>query len=153
MIERPPLPGVHFVFHDPSGGASDSTCLGIARRDGNVIVVEALREIGAPHDPESAIAEFAALLKLYGVREVTGDRYSARWNASAWERHGVRYKHSELNKSDLYLNLLPLLNSRGIRLLEIRARSISCATWNGAYRAAVATASTTRRARMTTLPT
>ena len=122
---RTPQPGAsYFAFHDPSGGAADSTCLGIAHREGTAIIVDCVREIPAPHDPESAVGEFASLLKQYRIRDVTGDRYAARWNSQAWERRGITYRHSELSKSELYLNLLPLLNSKGIRLLD-QARAVN----------------------------
>jgi len=34
--------------------------------------------------------------------------------------HGISYRHSELNRSQLYLNALPLINSKRLRLLDNR---------------------------------
>jgi hypothetical protein len=37
-------------------------------------VLDAVRERKQPFSPEDVVAEFAALLKSYGVTKVTGDR-------------------------------------------------------------------------------
>ena len=39
---------------------------------------------------------------------VTGDNYSAAWAETAFTKAGIRYERSELNKSELYLEALPL---------------------------------------------
>jgi hypothetical protein len=77
-----------------------------------------VREITAPFDPESATEEIAQLLALYKIDETTGDRYSGQWCAQAFEKRGVRYEHAEQNCSQLYLEMLPRVNARTIRLLD-----------------------------------
>ena len=75
--ERPPAKGVrYFSFTDPSGGSSDSMVCAVGHMDGDVLVVDAVREIRSPFDPESAVEEIAQLLALYNVSKTTGDRYS-----------------------------------------------------------------------------
>jgi hypothetical protein len=54
----------------------------------------------------------------YGLRTACGDRYAAEWVATAFEKRGVGHNHCELPRSALYLNLLPHLNSRTVRLLD-----------------------------------
>jgi hypothetical protein len=123
--ERPPFAGIkYFAFADPSGGSADSFTLAVAHAEGEQVVVDCLREIVAPFDPESAVREFAAVLKSYGIHEVVTDRYASAWNSTAWQRHGIRHRPSEQSKSDLYLSLLPRINSRTVRLLD-QPRSIN----------------------------
>jgi hypothetical protein len=52
------------------------------------------------------------------VREVVGDRYSEELIRERFRTHGVRYEVSHWTKSDLYVELLPLLTSRRARLLD-----------------------------------
>ena len=58
-------------------------------------------------------AEFAALLKQYRINKVIGDRYSAEWVVSSFKEHAISYEASERNKSEIYLEALPLF-SRGV---------------------------------------
>jgi hypothetical protein len=124
--ERAPLGGKkYFAFVDPSGGSSDSMTCAIGHLEGNhVVVVDCLREVFAPFDPDSCVDEFVQLLSRYGLRTACGDRYAAEWVATAFEKRGVSYNHCELPRSALYLNLLPHLNSRTVRLLD-NQRAIS----------------------------
>jgi hypothetical protein len=117
--ERSPQPGVHYVsFTDPSGGSNDSMTCGIGHKEGNIIVVDCLREIFAPFDPESVTDEFVNLFRSYGIRQTNGDRYAAAWVSQAFEKRGIEYRHSELAKSALYQNLLPHLNGKTVKLLD-----------------------------------
>ena len=49
---------------------------------------------------------------------MTGDRYAGQWCAQAFEKRGIHYTHSEAPKSGLYLDLVPKLNARTIRLVD-----------------------------------
>jgi hypothetical protein len=93
------------------------TCA-IGHREGDLILVDCLREIPSPFDPESVADEFAQLFKSYGLTRTSGDRYAAEWVAQAFEKRGIQYRQSELPKSDLYRNMLPHLNGKTIRLLD-----------------------------------
>jgi hypothetical protein len=56
--ERPPQPGKQYIsFTDPSGGSSDSMTCCVGHTEGDLIIVDAIREITAPFDPESATDE------------------------------------------------------------------------------------------------
>jgi hypothetical protein len=75
-------------------------------------------------DTEAVVSEFAAILKSYGLTYVYGDRYGAQWVADAFKRHGIDLRKSPHDRSGLYLNLLPMLNSGQARLLDLpRIRS------------------------------
>jgi hypothetical protein len=119
VFERPPVKGVRYVsFTDPSGGSSDSMVYAVGHLDDDILVVDCVREIKAPFDPESATEEIAQLLALYKIDETTGDRYSGRWCAQAFEKRGVRYEHAEQSRSQLYLEMLPRINAKTIRVLD-----------------------------------
>jgi hypothetical protein len=47
-----------------------------------------------------------------------GDKYAGQWVPSAFASHGIQFEQSARAKSDLYLDLLPLINSRSVELLE-----------------------------------
>jgi hypothetical protein len=93
--------------------------LGISHRTvGAKVVLDLLREVRPPFSPEAVTRDFAAVLKSYGISEVTGDRYAGEWPRERFRAHGITYKPSELNRSEIYIELLPLLNSRRVILLD-----------------------------------
>jgi hypothetical protein len=117
--ERPFTPGKKYsAFVDPSGGSSDSFTLAIAHKENETHVIDVAHEIPAPFDPESAVAEIVGILKRYRIRTVTGDRYAAEWTSTSFSRHGIKYQPSPMVRSDLYLEMLPALNSKRVRLLD-----------------------------------
>ncbi len=119
-LEIPPMDSRrYFGFADPSGGSRDSFTAAVAHLDENGrAVLDATREIKPPFDPESATAELCAFLKRYGLTRVTGDAYAGEWVPSAFRRHGIEYDRSELTRSGIYLELLPLVNGRQVQLLD-----------------------------------
>src|SRR5262249_59408402 len=46
------------------------------------------------------------------------DRYGGEWPREQFQKRGVFYEPAEKPKSDLYRDLLPLINSRAVGLLE-----------------------------------
>jgi hypothetical protein len=64
------------------------------------------------------VKEFAATLKSYGISKVVGDRYASEWPRERFKVHGIEYRVADKAKSDLYLSLLPLLNSGRVELLD-----------------------------------
>jgi len=131
VFERARVHGVKYeAFIDPSGGSSDSMTLGIAHaqmskdRERSIAVLDAVREVRAPFNPEDAVREFAALLKVYSIRRVRGDRYAAEWVTQAFKKAGIEYRPSDLSKSEIYRDFLPRLNSGEVDLLD-NARLVS----------------------------
>jgi hypothetical protein len=124
--ELPPMSGVHYVaFVDPSGGSADAMTLAISHRDGDGrAVLDAVRERRPPFSPEAVVEEFSEVLATYRVAQVQGDRYGGEWPAERFRAHGVRYEPADKPKSDLYRELLPLLNSGKAELLD-SARLVS----------------------------
>lgn len=118
--ERPWCAAHRYVaFVDPSGGSADSMTLAIGHREKEITIVDVVREIPAPFDPESATDEFAKVLQLYGLTAVLGDRYGGEWPRQAFRKRGIEYNICETPRSGLYLELLPKLNSKTILLPDI----------------------------------
>lgn len=117
--ELPPVEGTTYsAFVDPSGGSRDSMTLAIAHPDGEMVVIDAIRERKPPFSPDDVVSEFAELLKCYGLASVRGDRYAGQWPRERFEVHGIEYRTADATKSDLYQALLPRLNSGRIELLD-----------------------------------
>jgi hypothetical protein len=115
-----PKAGHHVAFVDPSGGSADAMTLGIAHNERGLAVLDCLRERKPPFSPEDVVTEFSAVLKAYGLSSVTGDRYAGEWPRERFRTHGITYELSERTKGAIYLDALPLLNSRKVELLEHR---------------------------------
>jgi hypothetical protein len=140
--ERAPQPQVQYVaFADPSGGAHDSFTLAIAHRatlppprsaqedqtqqqQPPRVVLDVCRGIQPPFSPDSVVKEFAALLKTYRCWSVTGDRYAAQWVVESFRQQGITYVHSELTKSEVYLEALPLFTTGGIELVDVKPLTV-----------------------------
>lgn len=107
--ELPPQRSIQYrAFCDASGGRKDSFTLAIGHLEGEKVVLDVVRGVKPPFDPANVIAEYAALLKEYRCVKVRGDNYSAEWVASAWRQAGITYEKSEIAKSGLYVETLPL---------------------------------------------
>lgn len=118
--ELPPQPGVEYMaFVDPSGGSKDSFTMAIAHVEGERAVLDVVRERRPPFSPDSVVADFAALLRTYRVASVTGDRYGGEWPPERFRAHGITYTPSEKSKSDIYMELLPLVNAERCALLDL----------------------------------
>jgi hypothetical protein len=85
--------------------------------DGRV-VVDAVRERKPLFSPDDVVLEFVGLMKAYGIRTVTGDRYAGEWPRERFRAAGIAYELSDRPKSDLYRDMLPLLNSGKVDLLD-----------------------------------
>lgn len=118
--ERAPVEAVRYwAFTDPSGGSHDSFTLAIGHRDGERLVLDVLRGITPPFDPSVIVKELCAVLKAYRIDRVHGDHYSGLWVVEAFSKEGVLYQHSDRNKSELYLETLPLFAQGCVELLDM----------------------------------
>jgi hypothetical protein len=129
VYERPPERNVtHFAFVDCAGGSgTDSMTLAIAHKNSlkGTVVVDCLREARPPFSPERICAEFAVTLKSYGITKIFGDRYAGAFPVEQFRAFGIALDSEGIRpKSDLYVDLLPLINSGRIELLD-NARLIS----------------------------
>src|SRR5262245_52814613 len=117
--ERAPMSSLRYYgFVDPSGGSADSMTLAIGHRENDVVIIEPLRERKHPFSPRDVVAEFSELLKSYRVSKITGDRYAGEWPLERFREHGISYEPAQKPKSDLYRDMLPIINSRKLDLLD-----------------------------------
>jgi hypothetical protein len=134
VFERSRVQSVNYAaFCDPSGGSSDSMTLAIGHsqlsedKKRSISVLDAVREIRAPFNPDEAVADFATLLKTYGVRNVRGDRYAGEWVVSAFKKVGIEYRSSDLNKSEIYRDFSAAIEQRRSRPARQSAACLSVA--------------------------
>ena len=109
---------------DMSGGAHDSAALCIAHDEDETAMLDCCLEIRAPFNPTSAVEQIAATLREYGLSSTVGDKYASGWVPDAFARVDVTYTHSEVDRSEAYLNVLPKFMAGKVRLLD-NARLIS----------------------------
>jgi hypothetical protein len=123
VFERPPERNVsYFAFCDPAGGSgTDSMTLAIAHKNSlkGTVVLDCLREVRPPFSPERVCSEFAVTLKSYGVLKVFGDKFAGAFAVEQFRQFGIILDHEGIRpKSDLYVDLLPLINAGRIELLD-----------------------------------
>jgi hypothetical protein len=92
--------------------------LAVAHMEDGRAVLDLVRERRPPFSPDEVAKEFAETLKPYGVTSVRGDRYAGQWPRERLQVYGVEYMPADKPKSDLYRDLLPLLNSGRVELLD-----------------------------------
>ncbi|MEO5896885.1 MAG: hypothetical protein ABIS06_14405 [Vicinamibacterales bacterium] len=124
-LELPRVAGVIYGgFLDFAGGAlgGDSATLGIAheetRDSRRIVVLDLSREVRPPFSPEQVCAEFATTLHAYGIVTATADRWAGQFPVEQMRKHGIRVEPSERSKSEVYRDLLPIINSSGCELLD-----------------------------------
>lgn len=130
LIERAVVPGLketpsfprktYVAFIDPSGGRHDAMTMGIAHKESSgKCALDRLLVARPPFEPEAVVARFCETARGFGLRSVTGDRYAGEWVSAAFQRFGVRYEHAELDKSGIYVEVLPLFSQGLIELLDV----------------------------------
>jgi hypothetical protein len=121
LFEIPPVSSTAYLaFCDPSGGSSDAMTLAIAHHDDGVAILDCVREVRAPFQPENVVDDFCRTLTSYGIGTVVGDRYAGEWPREQFSKRTITYRPSERVKGDIYRDCLPLLNSRKCQLLDNR---------------------------------
>jgi hypothetical protein len=92
--------------------------MAVAHREADRVVVDLVRERRPPFSPTDVCLEFSAALKSYGIGSVQSDKYAGSWVVESLVACGIRCEQSAEPRSSLYTNLLPLLNSNRIELLD-----------------------------------
>jgi hypothetical protein len=115
-VEMAPLSKNRYsAFTDPSGGSADSFTMAISHREGDRIFMDAIREVQPPFSPESVIDEFASLCRSYRISKIEGDR-AGEFPRQQFRKRGLEYRCSDRTKSDLFRDLLPMLNAGRVTL-------------------------------------
>ena len=120
LQERLPTFGVdHVGFVDAAGGSgSDSMTMSIAHAEGDLVILDVVREVKPPFSPELTAQEFAALFKTYGITNIEADRWGSEFVVEAFARYGVYCEQSAKPKSEIYRESLPIITSGRARLLD-----------------------------------
>jgi hypothetical protein len=115
-----PAPGRRYTgFIDAAGGTgTDSFSLAIVHTENDKVVVDRTEERRPSFDPAAICEEYAEILKAYGIRRATSDRYAGAFPASAFAKHGVILEMSPMTASQLYLEFQPLLSAFRVGLLN-----------------------------------
>src|SRR5262249_23540441 len=108
----------YYAFCDPSGGSSDSMVLVVGHQDDDRAVLDLIREAKPPFSPQEVVTEFVTDLRRYNVTALRADRYAGEWPREQFSKRGIEYWACERNKSQLYTNLLPIINSGNVALLD-----------------------------------
>jgi hypothetical protein len=108
----------YYAYADSSGGQHDSFAVAIAHRDGVRSVLDVAREWRAPFSPPEVVEDACKLLRQYKCTSISGDQYAARWVSDSFRLHGVSYRPSSRNRSETFLELLPLLTGGSVLLLD-----------------------------------
>jgi len=107
----------YVAFADVAGGGGrDSYAMAIGHKEGARVVVDVVRSRAPKFNPDEVTIEYCRLLKEYGVRQVTGDKFSGDWASTAFERNGIEYERSEKSKSELYIECESAFNTEGVDL-------------------------------------
>jgi len=119
-FELPRVQGIRYsAAIDPSGGRQDSMTLAVAHREkSGKVVLDVLRERRPPFKPQAVVEEYANVLKSFDIHSAGSDHYAGEWVTEAFSKCGITIENSELSSSQLYLELLPVLNNGGIELLD-----------------------------------
>jgi hypothetical protein len=92
--------------------------LAIGHREGDRVVLDAIRERRPPFSPEDVVREFSEVLKAYQIKAVRGDKYAGEWPRERFRLHGVDYEVAERTKGEYYQGFLPVINSKRVDLLD-----------------------------------
>ena len=92
VLERPPLPFVsYFAFFDGATGTGrEAFALAIAHREGDKVIIDAIRERKPRFVPSDVIAEYSTLLKQYRCHQVVGDKFAGGYEFE-WQRCGITH--------------------------------------------------------------
>ncbi|MDN4501378.1 hypothetical protein QX776_03155 [Alteromonadaceae bacterium BrNp21-10] len=113
----------YVAFVDAAGGSGqDSMTCAISHTDKQTgqIIVDAVRAVKPPFSPQAVVEEFCNLFKAYNVKQVTGDRWGGDFVQEQFRKRGIQYQASDKTKSELYSELLPLINSERVELLDLK---------------------------------
>lgn len=111
----------YVAFVDAAGGSGqDSMTCAIAHKDNktDTLVLDAVRVEKPPFSPQYVVESFCELFKQYNVRSVVGDRWGGDFVQEQFRERGISYEPSEKTKSEIYSELLPLINSGRVELLD-----------------------------------
>ena len=118
-LELPPMANTFYrAFVDASGGTgNDAYSIAIGHKaSSGEFAIDVCRGTRGRIDPQATTEAYAKLCKEYRVGTVIGDSYSAEWVKTAWRSNNVTYVKSDLPKSQIYIETIPLFTRGLVRL-------------------------------------
>lgn len=103
---------------DASGGSSDSFTLGIAHAEDARGILDLVREVRPPFSPDQVCSDYAEIMRGYNISKCSADRYALGSVMESFSKYGITIEHSEMDRSAIYGNFLPMANARRIELLD-----------------------------------
>lgn len=113
----------YYGFIDMSGGGADDSVLAISHADEqgcavlDLVIDQGPRQ-GGVFSPNEAVSRFVEVLRRYDVHSIEGDRFAGLWPREAFAKYGIHYEVADMNRSELYANLEPLINANQVVLLD-----------------------------------
>jgi hypothetical protein len=104
----PKFNGKYEAFADASAGRHDAFTICIGHYEEDRFIADVIWGRSPPFDPNAVAREYAALAKSYRCNSIAHDHYAGEWVAQAFRDAGIPSRPSELPKSGLYLEGLPL---------------------------------------------
>jgi len=102
-----------------SGSGKDSMTLAICHRDGDVAVLDLVREVKPPFSPDAVAVEFSEVMHRYSVSTAWADNWALGYVDENFKRNGVTIEHPEkLDRSAIYSSFVALLNSDRATMLD-----------------------------------
>jgi hypothetical protein len=115
----------YYAFLDAAEGLSangDSFAAAIAHaqrdRDTDLLVLDWLQEWKPPFNPADIVRAVAGVLDEFHLAEVTADAHAAGFVTAELSKAGKKLVACDLDKSSLYLELLPRLSAGRVRLVD-----------------------------------
>jgi hypothetical protein len=122
VTERPYQPGTRYVaFDDAAEGVSatgDSYTAAVAHRDGDMVILDWAIEFRGKFNTASVTKQIADALHRYHIREIVGDCHARGFSTNEYARHSIRKQDCDLDRSELYLEILPRFGAGRVRLLD-----------------------------------
>jgi len=123
VVERQPERGIRYVaFADAASGTGrDSFALAIGHAVNDAartVMVDLVRERKPRFVAANVIADYANILRTFGISEVVSDNYAAGFSADEWARNGIRFRACDNTTAENFLCALPLLTSKRGRLVD-----------------------------------
>ena len=92
----------------------------LATENHDLAVVDLIKAWKPPFDPSEVVKQCADAIKPYRIKTITGDNYGGEWPVAEFRKQSITYQLSEKHRSELYLNLIPVVNSRRCELPDDR---------------------------------
>jgi hypothetical protein len=111
----------YFAFCDAAtGSGQDSFTLAIAHMEygKETVTIDCLREIRPPFSFEAGCKEFADLMLKYNISFCICDKFGGDIVVEQFGKYGIRIEQCAKVKSELYLDMLTVISSGRVELLD-----------------------------------